>query len=92
MFSIEGMSYGDKHKVTYTFSNGKGHLEGDEFILFVINDAMNSVELTGPVGQYLERDINDPLAVLSVISECFDEITGYEGNLPEPAPMPDGTR
>lgn len=92
MFSIEGVLFNQIQKITYTFDNGVGKLSGDRIILLAVEDAINSYELTGPVGLYLERDINDPLSVLSVISECFESITGYEGNIPEAELMPEGAR
>jgi hypothetical protein len=92
MFSIEGLIFGESQRITYTNDNGVGKLTGDPVIVLLVEDALKSIELTGPVGQYLERDINDPLAVLFVIRECFHSITGHEGGLPEAAPIPEGAR
>jgi len=90
MFSIEGTIENKPMEIAYFFENGAGRLEGEPLIVLIVEDALKSVELTGPVGQYLDRDINDPLAVLFVIKECFHEITGFKGNLPEASPMPKG--
>ena len=90
MFSIEGIINNEKQKISYKYEDGVGRLDGDSIIMLLVEDAMENCELTGPVGQYLERDINDPLAVLCVIKECFDTITRYEGELPEADSMPEG--
>jgi len=45
----------------------------------------------GPVGQPLERDLDEPLAALFMIRECFDSIISWEGNIPEADPIPEGT-
>jgi len=92
MFSIEGIISNQQQKITYTYESGIGKIDGDLLIMLAVEDAMESSDLTGPVGQYLERDINNPLAVLSVINECFEAITGYDGDLPEADPMPEGAR
>ena len=90
MFSVEGIIKGVKQKIIYENIGGKGKLSGDELICFVIEDEMNSSDTVGPVAQYMDRDINNPLATLCVIELCFDEILVYEGDLPEADPIPYG--
>ena len=92
MFSIKGLVHGKSQSISYSHENGVGKLTGDPIIVLLVEDALQSVELTGPVGQYIERDINDPLAVLCVINECFHSITEHEGELPTAEAMPDGAR
>jgi len=92
MFSIEGIINEHQQRISYSMDADKGSLNGDTIIMVAVEDAMNSSELTGPIGQYIERDLNNPIAVLSVIVECFDTIIGYEGDLPEAEPMPEGAR
>jgi hypothetical protein len=90
MFRIKGLVHGKLQSISYSCENGIGKLAGDPVIVLLVEDAMQSVELTGPVGQYIERDINNPLAVLCVINECFHSITEHEGELPEADAIPDG--
>ena len=90
MFTIEGLIYGKQQKISYFHENGKGRFEGDTPAINFVSDALRSNQLTGPVGQYIKRDINSPLAVLFVIKECFETITAYEGEIPEATLMPDG--
>jgi len=92
MFTIEGIIGNQQQRISYINENGMGSIFGDFIIILAVEDAMESCEPTGPVGQYMERDINNPLAMLSVISECFDTISGYEGDLPEAEPLPEGAR
>jgi hypothetical protein len=90
MFTITGIINDNVQTITYNFCDGVGKLTGDTMIIFLVEDAMKSVELIGPVGQYMERDVNNPLAVLFVIKECFHSITKWEGDLPKADPIPDG--
>jgi len=90
MFSVEGTVKGNNQKIEYRNEDGVGRLEGSPVIVMLVEVAMLSNELTGPVGQYMKRDINNPLAVLCVINECFDTIIGYDGDLPKADEIPDG--
>jgi len=90
MFAVEGIIKGSKQKVIYENIDGVGKISGDELICFVVEDEMNDIDTVGPVGQYMDRDINNPLATLFVIKGCFDEILNYEGDLPEADPIPNG--
>ena len=58
--------------------------------LFLLRSALEREEPVGPVGPRMERDLDEPLAALYMMMECFEEITGWEGEVPEGEPFPDG--
>jgi diphthamide biosynthesis methyltransferase len=91
MFEIKGIVNKKEQAITYSNESGAGAISGDEMICFIVEDAMKSKIPVGPVGQYMDRDINNPLAVLFVILECFDKVTAYSGDLPEADEVPEGT-
>ncbi len=90
MFSITGIIKGKKETIAYEWKNGVGNISGDVSIMFLMQYELALKSLVGPVGQYVERNLNDPLATLFMIKNCFEEITEHEGNLPVAKPIPDG--
>ena len=69
--------------ITYKYENGKGNYICDEEIKMLFEDALKSNETIGPVGQYTERNINNPLSVLFILKdEIFDEVNEVKGNTP----------
>lgn len=67
-------------KVQYDCSKG---------VEFLFNYALENNEPIGPVGQYMERDINNPLVVLCILKdEVFDKIIETKGELPEVDEIP----
>lgn len=80
--SIEGYFHYIKkeEKVEYECSKG---------VEFLFNYALEKEESIGPVGQYMKRDINNPLAVLFILkTEVFDKIIETKGELPEADEIP----
>lgn len=90
MFTIIGEINNRTEKISYLLSDGQGHLDGSQQILMLVEDALTDTSLTGPVGQYIERDINNPLAVLFVIRECFERIFEISGEIPQAEDIPKG--
>ena len=75
----------------YIKQNGKVEYNCSEGVDFLFNYALEKEESIGPVGQYMERDINNPLAVLFILkNEVFDKIIEVKGNLPEVDEVPPG--
>ena len=91
MFTITGLINGESEHITYHWENGHGKLEGDPMIMFLMRNSLDRKRPIGPVGQPLERDINEPLSVLFMIRECFDTIVSWEGDIPEADSTPEGT-
>ena len=90
MFKITGKINGEIETITYNWNNGLGSIEGDAMVMFMVKCDMELNTPVGPVGQYLERDINEPLSALFMIRECFDEIIECDGNIPEAEKIPPG--
>ncbi len=90
MFKIIGMINGKEHFLTYDLIDGHGSVSGDEIAMFLFRSAMERKRPVGPVGQYMDRDIDEPLAALFMMMECFQEVTGSEGELPEAGELPEG--
>ncbi len=90
MFEVVGKIDGIEQRVIYNFVNGKGFLEGDKAILFLVQWELDNKTVVGPVGQYMESDINNPLSVLFVIRKCFDSVIEVSGSLPEAESVPEG--
>jgi len=73
----------------YIKQNGKVEYSCSEGVDFLFNYALEKEESIGPVGQYMERDINNPLVVLFILkNEVFDKIIEVKGNLPEADEVP----
>lgn len=80
--SIEGYFH-------YIKQNGKVDYSCSEGVDFLFNYALEKKETIGPVGQYMERNINNPLAVLFILkTEVFDKIIEVKGELPEADEVP----
>ena len=90
MFSVRGIINGEQESVSYFWENGVGRLEGDPMVVFLMEGALMDTTPVGPIGQYLDRDINDPLAALCMIEECFQKVLSYEGEIPQASDIPDG--
>lgn len=90
LFEIIGNINNKKQTIKYYYNEylKKGRVTGDKMICILFEDAMKSDLLTGPVAQYMKRDINVPLSALSVMKECFDEITETKGEIPVAAEIP----
>ena len=58
-FSITGIINGEVETVTYRYKDGKGTIEADEMIEFLLPALFAKPIPVGPVGQYLDRDINN---------------------------------
>jgi hypothetical protein len=90
MFEVIGKIDGLEQRVIYNFENGEGSLEGDKAILFLVQWELDNKTVVGPVGQYMESDINNPLSVLFAIKKCFDFVEKVSGSIPEAESVPDG--
>ncbi|MGN0114829.1 MAG: hypothetical protein ACI4DY_09645 [Monoglobaceae bacterium] len=90
MFRIIGLIDGVEQSIEYTVVNGTGSYKGDLLVDFKMRNALESLAPTGPVGQFLERDLNNPLSAFCMMLECFDEVIKTEGNIPTAAELPDG--
>ncbi|GFI04180.1 hypothetical protein IMSAGC005_03032 [Lachnospiraceae bacterium] len=90
MFWIKGRIDEIEQKICYEVSFGHGLLTGDEGILFLVNMELDKKTIVGPIGQYVEANIDDPLSVLFVIRDCFDEIVDVGGEIPEADTVPEG--
>ena len=90
MFTITGIIAGEQEYITYHWNNGVGSYEGSPLAAFLLEGAQERTSPVGPVGQPLDRDINDPVAALFMIRECFDRVLTCEGDIPQAAPIPDG--
>ena len=74
--SIEGYFH-------YIKKNDKVEYSCSEGVDLLFNYALEKEETIGPVGQYMERNINNPLAVLFILkTEVFDKIIEVKGELP----------
>lgn len=82
-FTIKGKFDDEIMRITYNYHDGKGSYNGDQVIELLLNDALNSIDPIGPVGQHMDRDINNPLVVLFILKdEVFDEIIEVVGEIP----------
>lgn len=90
MFKVIGVINGEKESLTYEFIDGHGTVSGDEMAEFLFKNAMERITPVGPVGQYMDRDIDEPLAALFMMMECFQEIISTDGDLPKAGDIPEG--
>lgn len=90
MYKVIGKINGETESMTYHWDNGKGRVEGGPMAMFLFQSALERTSQTGPVGQWMDRDIDEPLSALFMIQECFEEILSYEGDLPEAEELPEG--
>jgi len=91
MFMMIGRVEGIQQKITYEYHEGKGTFYGDKAITFLLQWELDNKTIVGPVGQYMEADINNPLSVVFVLRQCFDSIEQIEGELPEAETIPNGS-
>lgn len=90
MFKVTGTINGTEESITYTWEQGHGRIEGDPMVMFLMRSALERTTPVGPPGQYMDRSLDEPLAALFMIRECFEKITAWEGELPEAETVPDG--
>ena len=91
MYKVTGKIDGNIQTITYQYIDGKGVIEGDKAIIFLVQWEMDNKTIVGPVGQYMEADVDNPLSVLFVIKKCFDEVISVEGEIPEADGIPEGS-
>lgn len=89
MFMMIGQVEGVLQKITYEYNDGKGSFYGDKAITFLLQWELDNNSIVGPVGQYMEADIDNPLSVVFALRNCFDSIEQIEGELPEADSIPD---
>ena len=90
MFKVIGKINDVEESLTYDFVDGHGVVTGGEMAMFLFRNALERTTSVGPVGQYMDRDIDEPLAALCMMMECFQEIIGFEGDVPTAEELPDG--
>lgn len=91
MFKVTGLINGEEESLTYEFKNGHGYVSGGDMAMFMFNCAMESNAPIGPVGQYMDRDVDEPLAALCMMMECFQKVISTEGDLPSADSIPEGS-
>lgn len=90
-FKVTGMFEGKKETFHYIKKGKKVKYYADEKVQVLFEICLRRASSTGVVGQRVERDINDPFAVLCILAdEVFDEIIETEGILPEADDVPPG--
>ena len=82
MFTVIGKIDGITQQVTYTFENGRGGLSGDKMIMFLIQWELDAKTIVGPIGQYMEVDMDNPLSMLFALKKCYDLIEKIDGEVP----------
>lgn len=91
MFKVTGVINGITESIVYSWNDGVGSISGDPMVMFLMRNSMERETPIGPVGQYLDRNIDEPLAALFMIMECFEQIIKCEGDIPKADPVPEGT-
>lgn len=91
MFKVVGIINGETETIEYSWENGHGSISGDPMIMFLMQNSLERTTPIGPVGQYMDRDIDEPLAALFMIKECFETILSCEGDVPKAAEIPDNS-
>ena len=94
-FLVEGKINNKIEKVIYEYKHKKGNINGDPMSMFMLQSALERKTPVGPVGMYLERNINDPLAMLSILTsdEIFEQVINVElisGEMPVAPELPKG--
>ncbi len=89
MFQVTGVIMGETETIRYDWEDGTGKIEGGPAVMFLMRNALERKTAVGPVGQPLKRDLDEPLAALFMIRECFDEITACEGEIPQADELPE---
>ena len=95
-FSVTGIIKGEEETVIYRFKKNKGTIECNDNVKSLVDKALKSKKSVGPVGQYMDRDINNPLAMLFILNsnEIFETIKRVEpisGTMPVAARTPKGS-
>lgn len=88
MFWIKGKIGETVQMIQYDNINGRGSLAGDNGIIYLMVEEFNNKTVVGPVGQYIEANMHNPLSVLFVAKKCFDSIIEMSGDLPEADEIP----
>ncbi len=91
MFKIVGKVNGIEQSIAYDLADGKGVITGDQMISYLVQWEFDNRTVVGPVGQYMEADVNEPLSVVFAIKKCFDSIDRIEGDIPEAEDIPEGS-
>lgn len=90
MFTITGLINGTKQTIEYFWEDGIGSYKGDLLIDFKMKTALESHSPTGPIGQQIDRDLDEPLSAFSMMLECYDIVEKIDGEIPKAAKLPDG--
>jgi len=92
-FEVVGLFDGKESKFHYIKKDGKvTYTCEDKGIIWLFEDSLGKDEPIGPVGQYMKRDVNNPLVVLFILKqEVFDEIIDTIGEIPMADETPKGS-
>jgi hypothetical protein len=89
-YTVIGEIYGENNKITYRNESWKAEVLDDDLILFLFDGAMVSRIPVGPIGWYMERNMNNLLSVLCFVEECFERIISMIGDIPKAEMILDG--
>lgn len=94
-FSVTGLINNVEETMYYSFDGKKGTVNGGTMSMFLFQNCLERTTPVGPVGMYLDRDVNDPLAMYFILTseEIFQEILDVKlisGTLPEAPAVPKG--
>ena len=90
MFKIIGIINDETESLIYDVVDGHGSVTGGDMALFLFRNSLERQTPVGPVGQYMDRDIDKPLSALFMMMECFQKIISSEGDLPTAEKVPEG--
>ena len=94
-FSVTGEINGETDEIVYEYKDKKGHADGGKMSMFMLKCALERITSVGPVGMYMDRDINNPLAMLFILNskEIFQkvlEVKLISGTMPVAPAVPEG--
>jgi len=91
-FEVAGIVNGVKQKFRYIKKGKKVEYIADNIVKSLFEECLKKDTPIGPVGQYMDRNINNPLVVLCILTnEVFDEVIETKGTLPEADEIPPGS-
>lgn len=92
-FRVTGIINGVEESIDYKFKDGFGTVAGGKMSMFMLDFALKDESPIGPVGEYVDRDINNPLSMIFILNskEVFEKVIKVEivsGTMPEASPIP----
>ena len=94
-FLVVGTINGKVEVIIYEYKHRRGKAIVGRLGEFMLKNALERITPVGPQGMYLKRNINDPLAMLSILTsdEIFEEVIKVDlisGVMPEAPDVPEG--